>query len=179
MSPDVPLRAWCFTVFNPTPEVEEKVVALQFLSERLVVGREKCPETGTLHLQGYIRTEKSHRFTGIKKLLPDGAHVEPRKGRESQATAYCKKDGQVLVDKGIDVDRGKDDSKKRTRDEELDEILEEIEKGEKYGAIRNRHKKFFFWHRRNVVDFLYDQRRLVDNPDYTPSSLDEPRPWRV
>lgn len=168
MATDVPLRAWCFTVFNPTEEVLERVVALQLQAVRLVVGREKCPDTGTPHLQGYIRFEKSHRFAAVKKLLPDGAHIEPRKGRESQATAYCRKDGDVLVDKGVDVDRGKD-GLKRTRSEELGEIIEEIEKGETYGQIRNRHKKFFFWHRRHVVDFIHDHGRLSSHSDYLPT----------
>lgn len=167
-SVNVPLRAWCFTVFNPTPEVLERVVALQFQSVRLVVGREKCPETGTPHLQGYIRLEKSARFSAIKKLLPDGAHIEPRKGRESQATAYCKKDGDVVVDKGVDVDQGKD-GRKRTRDEELEEVIEEIEKGESYGAIRNRHKKFFFWHRRNIIDYMHDRPRVASSSSYLPT----------
>lgn len=171
MVTDVPLRAWCFTVFNPTEEVLERVVALQFQAVRLVVGREKCPDTGTPHLQGYIRFEKSHRFAAVKKLLPDGAHIEPRKGRESQASAYCRKDGDVLVDKGVDVDRGKD-GVKRTRDEELEEIIEEIEKGETYGRIRNRHKKFFFWYRRNVVDYMHDERVLPRDPDYLPSPVE-------
>lgn len=168
MSTDVPLRAWCFTVFNPTPAVVERVQGLQFQAVRLVVGREKCPETGTPHLQGYIRFEKSHRFAAVKKLLPDGAHIEPRKGRESQASAYCRKDGDVLVDHGVDLDRGKDGAK-RTRDEELSEVIEEIEKGESYGRIRNRHKKFFFWYRRNVVDFMYDESRLASHPDFVPT----------
>lgn len=168
MPPDVPLRSWCFTVHNPSDDDVARVIALQFQADRLVVGREKCPKTGTPHLQGYIRTEKSHRFSAIKKLLPEKSHIEPRNGRESQATAYCRKDGDVLVDKGVDVDRGRDD-KKRTRDEELDEILEEIEKGEKYGAIRNRHKKFFFWHRRNVIDYIHDEHRLAVDSSYEPS----------
>lgn len=169
---NVPLRSWCFTVFNPSGEVEEKLLGLKEVADRLVVGREKCPTTGTPHLQGYIRFKKSCRFAAIKKLLPDGSHIEPRNGHESQATAYCLKDGDVLVDQGVDVDRGRGNSK-RTRDEEVGEVIEEIEKGEKYGAIRNRHKKFFFFYRRHVVDYMRDEQRLAGSADYLPTSFED------
>lgn len=166
----VPLRNWCFTSFNYSEADEEKVKGLVPLAVRMAVGREKCPTTGTPHLQGYIRFEKSRRFAWVKDHLPDGSHIEPRKGTESEASKYCLKDGDVLVDHGVDCDRGK--GEKRPRDEERDEIIEEIEKGETYGAIRNRHRGFFFWFRRHVVDYMHDHKRLCADPEYTPQSLD-------
>jgi len=146
------------------------VAALQPKADRLVVGREVAPSTGTVHLQGYVRFVKSIRFSGVKKLLPR-AHIEERKGAESQATAYCKKDGSILVDHGIDADRGTGPrERKRSRDEEASEVIEEIEKGQPYGAIRNRHKLFCFWHRRHVVDYINDTAFARSHPGVNPPS---------
>lgn len=167
--PKVPLRAWCFTVFNPTAEIEEQMRSLESQAVRLVVGREKCPTTGTPHLQCYIRLHKSIRFAAMKKLLPDGSHIEPRKGTETEASTYCKKDGDILIDKGVDHDSG---AEKKHRDDEADEIIEEIEKGESYGRIRNRHKRFCFWHRRNVLDYMRDERRCTADQNFDPSRVD-------
>jgi len=163
----VPLRNWVFTVFNPTEVIEKKVLELQPLAIRLAVGREKCPTTGTPHLQGYIRFEKSRRFSWVKEHLPDGTHIELRKGSESQASKYALKDGDVLVDHGVDCDRGKD--LKRTRNEETDEIIEEIDKGESYGRIRNRHRRFCFWHSDKVIREMVHHRRLQTDPEWDPA----------
>lgn len=174
-SPDVglkntPYRNWVFTVFNPTPEDEARVVALKDHAARLAVGREKCPTTGTPHLQGYIRFLRAHKLPWVVNAIKLGCHVELRKGSESQASRYALKDGDVLVDHGVDADRGAGGAK-RSRDEEVGEVIEEIEKGEKYGAIRNRHKKFCFWYRRNVLAYMHDHSRLAFDPDFDPSKL--------
>lgn len=163
----IPYRNWCFTVFNPTQDDEARIVALKDKAIRLAVGRETCPTSGTPHLQGYIRFIKAQKFTTVVNAIKPGCHLELRKGTESEASTYALKDGNVLVDHGVDADRGK--GLKRSRDEETDEIIEEIEKGEKYGAIRNRHKRFFFWHRRFVLGFMHDHRRLASDPDHDPS----------
>lgn len=168
LGPKVPLKSWCFTVFNPIPATEEQVCLLKAVAVRLVVGREKCPETGTPHLQGYIRFEKSHRFAAVKKALPDGAHIEPRKGSEKQASDYCKKDGDVLIDQGVDSDAYQHIPKRSVGDE-TDEVIEEIEKGETWGRIRNRHKRFCFHNRRKTLEYMHDEHRLSVDPDYVPT----------
>lgn len=45
--------AWCFTLNNYTDEEIRRLESLE--CERLVVGKEVAPTTGTPHLQGYIR----------------------------------------------------------------------------------------------------------------------------
>jgi len=157
-----PLRAWCFTVFNYTPEDEARIVGLASTCERLVCGREVCPTSGTPHLQGYIKYKRSVRADWVRAQIKDGCHVEPRYAKkESTASTYCKKDGDLLIDHGLDCDP---DSRKRSRDEETDEVIAEIEKGEPYGRIRNRHKRFVFWHRRNVVEYMRDHVALASDP---------------
>lgn len=158
--PKNPLRAWCFVVYNYTPEHEETIRQLSENSEvlRLAVGREICPKTGTPHLQGYIKFSKSHRFAAVKKLLPAGANIRPRYAdKECQASQYCLKDGNILVDKGIDSDS---DDVHLSRSAECDLVIDEIEQGQTFGQIRNRHKQFVFWYRRNVIDYIQDTKRL-------------------
>lgn len=56
----------------------------------LVYQREKG-ESGTEHFQGYVELAKQTRFNAIKKKYPKW-HIEPRRGTQEQAIAYCKKD---------------------------------------------------------------------------------------
>lgn len=165
--PNVPYRSWVFVVNNYSKEEEEVVRSLVPKAVRLACGRE-VGESGTPHLQGYVRFEKAIKFSGLKKLLPR-ANLQLRRGSESQASKYALKDGNVLVDHGVDHDRGK--GEKRSREEECDEIIEEIEKGETYGRIRNRHKRFCFWNRKHVIGYMYDERKLTSDSDWDPSKL--------
>lgn len=155
-----PIRAWCFTIFNPDPDVEAAIRRLEDDPKvlRLAVGREICPETGTPHLQGYVRFNRGLRFSGIRKLLP-GAHIEPRGSpKESLASQYALKDGDVFVDKGFDSDP---EVTRKRRIDETNDIIREIESGQTYGRIRQRHKQFVFWHRRNVIDYITDHKQLT------------------
>jgi hypothetical protein len=59
-----------------------------------IVGKEVCPTTGRQHLQCYFELKKQTRFNAIKKALPDGCHIESRKGSQQQSIDYCKKDNK-------------------------------------------------------------------------------------
>lgn len=160
-APRHPVRAWCFTVFNPTDDVVVEVLKLADYDsvKRLAVGREVCPQTGTPHLQGYIRLSRAVRFAGIKKLLPAGAHVEARRAvREADASKYCLKDGNVLINHGVDCDA---DTRRPSRYDEADQVIAEIESGAGLGLIRSRHKQFYFWWRSNVVMYKRDEEQLA------------------
>lgn len=58
--------------------------------EYLVCQLEKAPETGQLHLQGYIQFSQNARLAAVKKLN-DKAHWETRKKSHEAARDYCKK----------------------------------------------------------------------------------------
>lgn len=49
--------------------------------------------SGTPHLQGYCELLCRMRFSRLIKLFNKRAHIEPRKGTNTQAIDYCKKDG--------------------------------------------------------------------------------------
>lgn len=59
----------------------------------MVFQREKAPETGKEHYQGYFEYTQPKWFTTIKKCLSKetigvDAHIEQRKGKRSQAREY-------------------------------------------------------------------------------------------
>ena len=63
----------------------------------LLVGREKAPTTGHIHGQIYVQFPVC-RLPSIKKLA--GAHIEKCKGSPEQNIAYCKKEGDIIVEEG-------------------------------------------------------------------------------
>lgn len=72
-------------------DVKPSIDALEKLASYLVVGKEKAPSTGQLHLQGYIELKKPMRRTQLVKLI--ACFWEPAKGTGEQASDYCKKEG--------------------------------------------------------------------------------------
>lgn len=55
--------------------------------------KEKCPETGRIHYQGYCEFKEKKSFKCIKKIFGDDKiHIEPRMGSQMDAIAYCSKE---------------------------------------------------------------------------------------
>lgn len=54
---------------------------------------ERCPKTGKLHWQFFVKFKNTSRIPGAKKLLElEGAHLEPHKyGKEEDMAKYCEK----------------------------------------------------------------------------------------
>lgn len=79
---------WVFTWNNYTdklaPQAWPDVV-------QLVYQCEIAPDTGTPHLQGYVRFDKNKRMSALKKLSP-AIHWEKRYGTHVQAYEYCSKE---------------------------------------------------------------------------------------
>jgi len=84
---------WCFTLNNWTgPDV----VRLSGLVEAghavyVVFGRE-VGESGTPHLQGFVKFASRQRFTQAKEFIGGNSHVEVARALQ-RAVEYCKKDG--------------------------------------------------------------------------------------
>lgn len=96
------LRNFCFTINNPLPTCVETMNALP--TTYLIYGLEKG-ESGTQHYQGYCELDKQYSFKTVKTMLPK-AHIEKRRGTSTQASDYCKKDGQ-FTEKGTISNPGK------------------------------------------------------------------------
>lgn len=164
-------RAWEFTLNNYTEDEVERITALSHLPtvERMVVGKEIGKERGTPHLQGYIRFTQPVRFAWWKNQFPR-ASVRKRAGTETVAATYCKKEGNVIIDKGVNCDEDLSVTRgKRSREDELDEVITEIKSGAKYGQVRARHERFFFWNRRRILEYWHDHKRIKHDPDFHPN----------
>lgn len=83
-------KDWCFTDFA---DFEEAIPIYKRMDKAnyVVFQEEKCPDTGRLHLQGFIQMKKRVRLTGMKKLFGDKVHFERRRGTVQEAIDYCKK----------------------------------------------------------------------------------------
>lgn len=93
-----PVKAWCFTLNNPTITKED---LLQILSPHVyyAIIADEIGESGTPHLQGYLELNKKQRFTTTALLFaPHKPHLEQKskKSLPCQAADYCKKDGKYV-----------------------------------------------------------------------------------
>lgn len=59
----------------------------------MVYQKEICPSTKKEHWQAYCEFAGQKRYAEIKKIFNDNTiHIEPRKGNQKQAIAYCSKE---------------------------------------------------------------------------------------
>lgn len=109
-------KSWCFTVNNP----ERSLVAHIFDSHTKLIAYAVWSleegESGTPHIQGYVRFTSKRVFNSVKGLLPTGAHVEASNGSAQSNYEYISHTGSHsdkpgLLDGpwelGIRTDRGK------------------------------------------------------------------------
>lgn len=118
-------RNWCFTSFNKEPfKINDQI-------RYIVQGKEICPDTKNHHWQGYLELFNPKSMSAVKKLLKDKKiHLEERRGRQDEAIAYCKKDGNFL-EEGDKAEQGR-----RT---DLKLIQEKILKGATEETIADEH----------------------------------------
>lgn len=93
-----PSIKWCFTYNNYTFENEKLISAI--IKQYCKYGcfsREKCPTTGTPHLQGYIEFKRRHRPTEKFKIYNSEGklciHWEKAKANREKNRLYCLKYG--------------------------------------------------------------------------------------
>lgn len=83
-------RCWCFTINNYDDATQDRVRTVADTAEHLVFGRE-VGESGTPHLQGFVRFANQIRFNQVAALFP-GAHLSVARNVQ-RAEEYCRKDG--------------------------------------------------------------------------------------
>lgn len=80
----------CFTIFE---EDWDHTRLMHESIRRAIVQKEKCPDTGRIHYQGFLELLSPMRYSGIKSILKcESAHLEKRKGTPQQAWEYCAKE---------------------------------------------------------------------------------------
>jgi len=103
-------RAWVWTLNNPCQDDGDRIEGAFEANECVlanVVGKE-VGESGTSHLQGctYFKSLKS--MQQVKDLFEaPSMHLEKMQGTWTQASDYCKKDGDILCDHGEGPQQGK------------------------------------------------------------------------
>lgn len=129
-------KYWCFTVNNPTEDIEFDEDTMDYL----IYGRE-VGEEGTPHLQGYVAFKNRLRLTGVKKVIPRG-HLEVAKGNAKANRDYCMKQGDY-------VEYGKPTGLAPGKRTDVETIRDVIKQGatmqdivEQHAAVLSRYPKF-------------------------------------
>lgn len=130
-------RAYCFTDFD----WEGLLAGLQIegLPDKcryLVMQQELCPDTGRLHMQGYVELTRSMRISQVKSLLSQTAHFEVRRGTRDQARAYCMKEDTRTDGPWEFGDFGEGGQGKRT---DLMDIKQKLDEGRSEKEIADEH----------------------------------------
>lgn len=97
-----PAKMWCFTVFDYTEELIEKMKLccsnVPSIKIDFIFGEEICPDTQRKHLQCAVRFSKKMRWrTVFSKVLPECTHREIAKGSWMDNLRYCSKEGKYIT----------------------------------------------------------------------------------
>lgn len=133
-------RSWCFTLNHYVAEDEAHLAKVE--CQYLVYGREVGPTNGVPHLQGYIYFREAKPLLGVKRVLGPRYHLEPRKGTTSQATEYCKKDGDFTERGKITIRQGADDS--------FADVIKLAEAGD-LETIKSEYPRLFLTHFKTIM----------------------------
>lgn len=141
-------RGWVFTLNNPT---EEDCKAIHKLKENknleyMCWQAERGEEKGTLHLQGWARTE-SIKDTTFRNMLGGRAWIAAKRGTAKQCEAYCTKPG--AVDGPWRIGKYRDDKEKKGPTS-VQTIAEDIMKGKTDNDIASENPTGFMMHYRKI-----------------------------
>lgn len=89
------VRRWCLTIWDEVPPQFD-----EGWMRYLLCGRETCPNTGRLHWQSYLETQKRLTRESVIQRLQCEIHpfVAPSAGDADKNQIYCTKDGEYLED---------------------------------------------------------------------------------
>lgn len=153
-------RSWCYTLNNYS---EDELVRLASIDCVKHVAAKEVGESGTPHVQGYIRFANTIRISWWKNQFPR-VHAEVRLGSENQAWDYCTKDGNVFICIGEEREEPKPTNSKE--DTTLD-VMDMIDSGSSMYSVRQKHPIFYFWNRSRIAEYKKDTEwwKVHDNSD--------------
>lgn len=119
------VRGWCITynigirkqdcsdddIKSGVAAVEETVrrIAADTAVQRFICQLEAAPDTGMLHVQGFVHFQHARRLSTVRHWCATvdlrGAHLEPLRGTPQQAWDYCQKDDTRVAGPFIHGDR--------------------------------------------------------------------------
>ena len=84
---------YCFTFFyKDEDEILGLANSLKGFCKKYFYGKEVCPTTGKLHLQGFMSLKRKMRFSEVKRLVPSSLAFYACKGNEKDNFQYCSKE---------------------------------------------------------------------------------------
>lgn len=86
----------------PRAETDEAIEFDSKWMQYLVYQKEKCPQTGKFHYQGFVYTKKKSRQTTVLKKLGGRLTVQTCRGTADQNIAYCTKEESRVAGKMTD-----------------------------------------------------------------------------
>lgn len=98
--PQSKLRNFVFTWNNPSIPEGASLAQIKDLIHRRFpensvqywVAQLERGENGTLHFQGYCELARRRSFAVVRQFFGGQAHIEPRRGSQLEAIAYCQKE---------------------------------------------------------------------------------------
>lgn len=149
------VRNYCFTEFV-TEEKEYGDYVRE--DDRLRCGvwqLERCPQSGRLHLQGYVEFNSPMRVGAVKEYFGSQTiHLERRAGTRDQAIQYCRKE-ESRVSGPWTV--GELDSVRPGRRTDLDSVAERIQEGHGLQSIVEEYPVQYIKYRRGI-EALYARK---------------------
>lgn len=149
----------CFTLIPWTAEEKEqfKKKKVPKLVNFLVVGLETCPDTGTIHGQGYCELKRQVRQKWLKRWLGNATHLEERWGTRHQCYAYCIKDDPDPYVYGTPPKKTyvEERAERAVAARKMLEHVKEDIRAHPYRALINRSIEIQIWAQRNL--WMYRQ----------------------
>lgn len=145
-------RNWCFTDFellNHTKIYNEYSDIIRYIC----YGRETCPKTKKVHIQGWIQFINKKRLNRVKSIFGSNKiHLESCRGSESQNDKYCAKENN-FVKLGVYKIQGQ-----RT---DLEDVKKTLDKGGSLWKISQDHFSNYIRYTSGFKDYkkMVDQRR--------------------
>lgn len=151
--------SWCFTLNNYTPEEEKQLYTVTDVPggpQYIVWGRE-VGDKGTKHLQGYCEFSRRVRLATVKASVSPRIHAESRRGTQSQAVLYCKKDGDF-------VEIGKPRETKQGKRADLESAIQQLRDGKRFREFILEQPDVYCRYRNGLRDIA----RLLERPRDSP-----------
>ena len=142
------VRRVCFTLHNYTDDdVAKCELFINTHCKYGIFGKEKCPTTGRIHLQGFCSLVKPKRFNNIKEQINNSIHIEKAHGTDNENQIYCSKSGEYF-------EKGRP-SEGRGQRTDLQSLLETISTGERnLKRIAELHPTCYIRYHRGIRSWL-------------------------
>lgn len=121
-------RSYCFTINNYG---EDDLEQLEQIECTYIVYGNEVGDSGTPHLQGYVRFKNARQFGSVSKDFPR-AHLEIARGSPKQNRDYCTKSGEFIErgefpdDGGLCEKQRWEDARKSAKEGKFDDIPADI-----------------------------------------------------